>query len=434
MHDFFDGTPYRSVLLEKPIFLKSFLDSEILSFSHRLIPLPNKVSDEDSLQKILHPIHLHRKINKYIYSLFIRLQKNLSPFIRKGAVLLAIFTLIQPVSVLALGIWGLGQASGSTPVASFNDDVLVAPVIIATATETPELYGTDAIDPTTTDSLVGILSPEGTVADVVENSEEDQKTVDDQTYYTVRQGDTLASIAELFEITAQTIRLANNMSAGSSLKVGANIIIPPGNGLMHTIQKGDTIKSIAKKYKPKDADIEEFQSSIEDFNYILDTSKLVTGQKIFIPDGVAPVAAKPKNTSSKGGVKGKSGVVLKFNGSFAKPINGIITSGYGTRWGRPHEGIDFGVPVGTPVYAAASGTVQARPGYNGGYGNLIVLKHSAGVETRYAHLSRISVSTGEHVNQGDLIGYSGNTGHSTGPHLHFEIRQNGKSTNPAAYL
>lgn len=358
---------------------------------------------------------------------------------RKGAVILALFTLIQPVSVFAVGMWGLSKASGSTQTTtSFtNNDVLVAPVIIASTTARPELYGTDTIDPTTTDTLVGIVSPEGTIADVVENSDDDQKTVDDQTYYTVRQGDTLASIAELFEITTQTIRLANNMSATSSLKVGSNIVIPPGNGLMHTVQKGDTLKSIAKKYKPKDIEAEDFELSIENFNYILDTSKLVTGQKIFIPDGIAPVVSQ-KTTSSKTGAKstkGKSGIVLQFNGSFANPIKGgVITSGYGPRWGRAHEGIDYGVPVGTPVYAAASGTVQARAGYNGGYGNLIVIKHSAGVETRYAHLSRISVSTGEHVNQGDLIGYSGNTGSSTGPHLHFEIRQNGRSTNPASYL
>lgn len=110
-----------------------------------------------------------------------------------------------------------------------------------------------------------------------------------------------------------------------------------------------------------------------------------------------------------------------------------LTSGFGARWGRQHAGLDMAVPTGTPTYTTADGTVTFA-GWQSGYGNLIKIRHQFGIETRYAHLSRISVEVGQRVSRGDRIGDTGNTGHSTGPHLHYEIRVGGEPINPTIYM
>jgi murein DD-endopeptidase MepM/ murein hydrolase activator NlpD len=115
------------------------------------------------------------------------------------------------------------------------------------------------------------------------------------------------------------------------------------------------------------------------------------------------------------------------------PVNAPITSPFGWRWGRMHEGIDLGAPYGTPIAAAAAGTV-IYAGWMGGYGNLTVIDHGGGLSTAYGHQSRIAVGVGESVAQGQIIGYVGSTGHSTGPHLHFEVRVDGQPVDPLGYL
>ncbi len=115
------------------------------------------------------------------------------------------------------------------------------------------------------------------------------------------------------------------------------------------------------------------------------------------------------------------------------PLSGTLTSGFGYRWGRMHEGIDIAVPEGTPVRSAKSGTVIIAS-YYGGYGNYICVDHGGGLSTCYGHLSGFASSTGQQVSQGQVIGYSGNTGSSTGPHLHFEVRINGAAQDPMGYL
>ncbi|MEZ5099158.1 MAG: peptidoglycan DD-metalloendopeptidase family protein [Thermoleophilia bacterium] len=115
------------------------------------------------------------------------------------------------------------------------------------------------------------------------------------------------------------------------------------------------------------------------------------------------------------------------------PVDGPVTSGYGQRWGRLHAGIDIGVPSGTPIRAAAAGTVVLA-GWLGGYGNLVVVDHGGGLATAYAHQQRILVSNGATVAQGDVLGEVGSTGNSTGPHLHFEVRVDGVALDPLGYL
>ena len=118
---------------------------------------------------------------------------------------------------------------------------------------------------------------------------------------------------------------------------------------------------------------------------------------------------------------------------FIWPVNAPITSPFGWRWGRMHEGLDLGASYGSPIAAAAAGTV-IWAGWEGGYGNLVVIDHGGGIATAYGHQSQIAVSVGQTVARGQVIGYVGSTGHSTGPHLHFEVRVNGQAVDPLGYL
>jgi murein DD-endopeptidase MepM/ murein hydrolase activator NlpD len=115
------------------------------------------------------------------------------------------------------------------------------------------------------------------------------------------------------------------------------------------------------------------------------------------------------------------------------PVNGPVVSGFGMRWGRMHEGIDIGVGYGTPIHAAAAGTV-VYSGWMDGYGNFVIIDHGGGMATAYGHQSAIAVGNGQSVSQGQVIGYVGCTGHCFGPHLHFEVRINGTAVDPLGYL
>jgi peptidoglycan DL-endopeptidase CwlO len=131
-----------------------------------------------------------------------------------------------------------------------------------------------------------------------------------------------------------------------------------------------------------------------------------------------------------GPIRGGSGSGLIW------PVDGPVVSGFGMRWGQMHEGVDIAVPAGTPIRAAASGTVVLlqSDAESGGYGNFTCLDHGGGLSTCYAHQSAFAVGSGESVSQGDVIGYVGCTGHCLGDHLHFEVRINGSPTDPMAYL
>jgi murein DD-endopeptidase MepM/ murein hydrolase activator NlpD len=120
-------------------------------------------------------------------------------------------------------------------------------------------------------------------------------------------------------------------------------------------------------------------------------------------------------------------------GELIWPVRGPITSPFGPRWGRLHAGMDIGVPVGTPVRAADGGRVIVR-GWTGGYGNFVCIQHTRTLSTCYGHLSRYATSKGAQVRRGEVVAYSGNTGASSGPHLHFETRVNGKPVDPRRYL
>ena len=145
----------------------------------------------------------------------------------------------------------------------------------------------------------------------------------------------------------------------------------------------------------------------------------------------AALSAKIRSAQSSSIVPAPTGAASAAG--FVWPVHGVITSGFGWRWGRMHEGVDLAVSTGTPVVAAKAGVVIVA-GWMGGYGNLVVVDHGGGVATAYGHNTSVTVGVGQQVEQGQLIAYSGSTGHSTGPHVHFEVRINGGAVDPMGYL
>lgn len=235
---------------------------------------------------------------------------------------------------------------------------------------------------------------------------EDQTSV-----YVVRSGDTLSQVANMFGVSVDTILSANDMKKGDKLKEGDILLILPFSGVEHTIAKGQTLQGIASLYK---VDLDD----ILVYNDIDANAKLSIGEKLMIPGGNIP--NEPVKTSSGSIAKSSSSSQVKnVNGYFINPV----PSGRKTRGPTAtHRGVDLGASTGSPIYASASGRVKfARTGYNGGFGNLVIISHPNGTETLYAHQSKIATSVGAQVSQGDVIGYVGSTGRSTGPHLHFEV-------------
>ncbi len=262
--------------------------------------------------------------------------------------------------------------------------------------------------------LEPIVGPLGTNVEVDDTTHSDTISV-----YTVHQGDTVSKIAKLFDVTENTVRWANNLKKNESPKVGDVLVILPVDGVSYVVKKGDTLKSIARKYG---ADAEEIGA----FNGLELESELAYGETIIIPNGEI-AEPKPKQTPKKPATKVLAGAT-KIIKSWAKDVQGYfmrpVRGGIRTQGLHGYNGTDIGAPTGTPVYAAADATVLIAKtgGYNTGYGNYIILSHPNGTQTLYGHLSRVDVSTGQKVSQGEQIGAVGNTGKSTGPHLHWEVR------------
>lgn len=172
--------------------------------------------------------------------------------------------------------------------------------------------------------------------------------------------------------------------------------------------------------------------------YEVEAKDIVTKEEVIskLYEKVETVKKKTSSSSVKyaSGYNGSSKkIALGIN--LIRPVSGTVTSRFGGRWGRTHKGIDIGAPKGTSIKAAAAGTViSASYGYNGGYGNYMVISHGNGVETAYGHCNTLSVKVGQKVSQGQVIGTVGNTGRSFGNHLHLEIRVNGVAQNPQNYL
>ena len=243
------------------------------------------------------------------------------------------------------------------------------------------------------------------------------------TTYTVQSDDTLSGIADIFGISVDTIKQTNDLS-GSTIRPGQTLLILPVDGSLYTVQSGDTVASIAKRLGAS-------QDDILTYNSLTATSVIVKGDQLIIPHGtvtasqaktyVAAIALKAKVPSFEPLLDPVWEWPVAPAGYYACPVPGaVLTQGL-----HGHDAVDLAVPLGTPIHAAATGIVTASKDnglYNGGYGNFVMISHNNGSQTLYAHMKKTAVSNGDHVTQGDVIGYVGMTGLTTGPHVHFEVR------------
>lgn len=244
--------------------------------------------------------------------------------------------------------------------------------------------------------------------------------------YTVSEGDSLGDIAQDFNVSVNTLLWANNLSATSFIKPGQKLIIPPTSGVMHTVQKGDTLKAIAQKY---DATID----SIANFNNI-DDDLLVVGETIMVPGGRIIYTVKPRTytqpTAPSAPTYTEPAIVSSSKLQWPSSCRRI--SQYYRGW--LHTGLDIACGQGKPIYAAEDGTVVRVQYLKTGYGYNVTIDHGGGIQTLYAHASRIYVEVGEKVSRGQVIMAEGSTGRSTGPHVHFEVRISGSRVNPLNYI
>ncbi len=247
-------------------------------------------------------------------------------------------------------------------------------------------------------ALVATRNPLGILA----GSGQDQILI-----YTVQEGDNPSSIAANFGISLNTLLWANNIRNPNLIKAGDELVILPISGVKYEIKAGDTLESIAKKFR---ADPGEIMS----FNGLAIGEVLVVASVIIIPDGeiALPATAEPQRTSVAG--------LPEFRGYYMRPIIG----GRRSRGIHGYNGVDLASSCGLPVLASAEGTVilVRSSGWNGGYGKYLVITHPNGTQTLYAHVSSILARVGQSLAQGSQVAMIGSTGNSTGCHLHFEVR------------
>lgn len=286
------------------------------------------------------------------------------------------------------------------------------PALVASVNDNPNIGAPLALAISDGSALIPHTGPGGTIADISNTPPPDRISL-----YEVRPGDTLSEIADLFGVSVNTIIWANNLASARDVHPGDLLLILPVSGTQRTIVKGDTLQSIAKKYS---ADANE----IAQYNGLDPSAPLAIGSTIIIPGGEiaspAPsTAAGSSPRTSREPYLGGSGPVQA--GYYSNPLpGGILTQGI-----HGWDAVDIGAARGTPVHAAADGiviVVRNNGGWNGGYGNYVVITHENGTQTLYSHMSGVIASLGQSVSSGQVIGYVGMTGLTTGPHLHFEVR------------
>jgi murein DD-endopeptidase MepM/ murein hydrolase activator NlpD len=253
--------------------------------------------------------------------------------------------------------------------------------------------------------------------------------------YHVQSGDSLWGVADMYGMSIDELLAMNDgLELDSNILIGDQLVVSvPRPELSVVVQEQTTYTEDYEaevqyidndsKYVGDDTVIQEAQTgnrtvtAVVSYNNGVETGREIVKQQI--------------NTEAVPQIIERGTKALP---TYIRPTTyGSLTSGFGARWGTIHKGLDFGVPVGTAARASRAGTVVSA-GWNGGYGYCVLIDHGDGVRTRYAHLSSIQCSVGQYVDQGDVIALTGNTGDSTGPHIHFEIIVNGTAVDPAPYL
>jgi murein DD-endopeptidase MepM/ murein hydrolase activator NlpD len=306
-------------------------------------------------------------------------------------------------------------ASASTPK---SESVQTLPILEAKKWSPMLLAQVDTTAPITDDDTMAVPFSLYDMENVVIPEKDTIST------YVVQAGDSLSEIADRYGVSPNTIRWANNIPAKAGIKVGQNLLILPITGIRHKVAKGDTLASIAKRYK-SDAD------DIASFNGFESGEKLTAGEYIIVPDGemnipTEQIKTKTVKVSTTSSSKSSSSNTQPVSGGYyARPVvNGILTQGYHDQYHALDISLPRGQAMGAPILASAPGTVivAKSSGFNGGYGEMVIIQHDNGTQTLYAHLSSVKVSVGQQVDRGQVIGGMGSTGRSTGPHLHFEVR------------
>lgn len=234
--------------------------------------------------------------------------------------------------------------------------------------------------------------------------------------YRVRNGDTVSAIQHRSGLrNLSSILSVNNIDNARRIRPGQLLRIPSTDGIQYTVVRGDSLQGIANRYGIE-------VTSLLDANDLANAT-LVPGQNLFIPGASMSTMALRRAMGEL----------------FLTPLRGRLTSPYGYRRDpftgvrTFHTGIDLAAPVGTPIKATLDGRI-ATTGYSAVYGNYVIVTHDGGYQSLYAHMHRIQVKRGQWVTQGGILGLVGNTGYSTGPHLHFSVYRNGKMVNPASLL
>lgn len=273
-----------------------------------------------------------------------------------------------------------------------------------------------------------ILTLEEAINEVTKESESNQ-------IYEVQSGDSLSVIASKYSISLEKLLSINpGLSATSIIGIGDQITV--------TVPEPELSVLVTEEKTYEEA----YNSDV----VYIDDNTMYKGQQVVIDQGTEGYRKVTADITYKNGEETGRTIVAQTLISestpkvikrgtltpptYVKPMyGGTFSSGFGYRWGRLHEGVDWYCPVGTSVFASSAGVVESA-GWSGGYGYCVVIRHPDGKKTRYAHLSKIYVSAGQSVDQYEGVGLSGNSGRSTGPHLHFEVIINGSPVNPLNYL
>lgn len=300
------------------------------------------------------------------------------------------------------------------------------------------------------EALFRTFSPLAVVPDRVWEAEQSRIPV----MYTVRPGDTLSQIAYRFGVSVHELMAANGLRHPHTIRAGKTLKVPLRKEL-YIVGVGETLDQIAEKKGVALDDLLRNNPEVRAYD-----GQVYAGQVLVVPRDMpkgVPLPSKRKSVvrvasaaSSEPPAEEGADRERSVRATRAKPAryaNGmplswpvagevVITSRFGMRWGRLHEGIDIWHPDEwrTPIRAARRGVVIEAGASGGGYGRLVVIDHGRGIETVYAHLRRVVVSAGQTVETGDIIGYMGQSGHTTGVHLHFEVRLYGRPVDPLTYL
>lgn len=285
-------------------------------------------------------------------------------------------------------------------------------------------------------SVEKVPESEGTLISEAEAEELLAGQYSEPIYYTIQSGDCYSTVADDYDITVDELLAMNeDYTATTILNVGDILMIDSYEDIIQFNVR-------VTRYYSEEEDIPyetEYIENDEWYDTVSETvvegvngTKVVSYEEV-IENGETVSITVLSEEITEEAVNEQIEVGTIETPSYIYPVNATITSYYGERWGRMHKGLDFGVSVGTAVYASRGGTV-IRASWYSDFGNCVEIRHSDGTVTRYAHLSEYAVSVGDVVSQGELIAYSGNTGNTTGPHLHFEILINGVQVDPLLYL